>query len=88
MFQDFDVLACFVYLAGDRSKQYMIEFPKVSPQDSDIEREYEGYDGWFNNRGKHDLGAVGKYFQLNIFMFTSRSNSRHHKKCNLYRVLG
>ena len=48
----------------------MIEFPNVSPQDSDIEREYEGYDGWFNNRGKHDLGAVGKYFQLTSFMFT------------------
>jgi hypothetical protein len=50
---------CF-FSARHRSSQYMAEFPNVAPQDNEKGIEYEGYNGWFNNRGKHDLGAVGK----------------------------
>jgi hypothetical protein len=39
----------------------MAEFPNVAPQVNGKGIEYEGYNGWFNNRGKHDLGAIGNY---------------------------
>lgn len=31
--------------------------------------EYEGYDGWYNNVAKPDLGAVGKNFISSIYKF-------------------
>jgi hypothetical protein len=46
----------------------MAEFPNVAPQENEKGIEYEGYNGWFNNRGKHDLGAVGKILIIPVFI--------------------
>ena len=35
----------------------------------DVEREYEGYDGWYNNKAHPDWGGAGKCL-LSKFYFT------------------
>ena len=48
-----------VPLSGDASK-HKADFPKISERThEESEIEYEGYDGWYNNRAHPEWGAVG-----------------------------
>ena len=47
------------------SQQLYKNFPEISERGHENEEiEYEGYDGWYNNRAHPEWGAVGKLLDI------------------------
>ena len=61
------------YLGGIPTSSFIADFPKISNRShEESEIEYEGYDGWYNNRAHPDWGGVGRfiYASFNFLAFS------------------